>query len=78
MAPGPLEAVRDSQATREARGLRRDLRDSQAREAALVDSIKIAIDVLDDMGINAYDREQRAAATLEAAIGRPPRRELET
>lgn len=66
-----------SQAEKEARSARARLVVSQRKEAALVDRIKAAIDLLDNMGISAHDREQRAAATLEAAIGRPPRRKLE-
>lgn len=40
-----------------------------------MDSIKAAILVLDDMRFIAYVREETAAAILEVAIGRPPRRD---
>ncbi len=64
-----------TQAERNLSRVRARLTASQAREAALTDQIRAAILVLDDMGSSAYDREQTAAAILEVAIGRPPRRD---
>lgn len=64
-----------SRAEKDARAARARLTTSQAKEAALTDQIKAALLVLDDMGKSAYDREQTAAAILEVAIGRTPRRD---
>jgi hypothetical protein len=59
------------------RALRRALaaRDrAQLGEAALVDVISRALATLDDLALSPFDQRHRAAAILERAIGRQPRR----
>ncbi len=65
-----------TQAQRNLSRVRARLTRAQAKEAALVDEIRKAIVVLDDMRLPAYDRETEAAAILEAAIGRTPIRRI--
>ena len=62
-----------TQAERNLSRVRASLTRSRDHEAALEDEIRKAIDTLDDMRLPAYDREMRAAAILETAIGRTPR-----
>lgn len=67
---------RDTDATREARIARHRLREAHEKEADLIGAMSRAIDILDDMRLESSDRESLAAAALELAIGRKPRREI--